>query len=139
MSDPHGAAVASHLASEIYGLPVMRERIQDHPENFTRFVIVSTADAARTGNDKTSIAFSLRDAHGRGALLRVLTVFDESEINITRIESRPSRDKPWDYVFFAELEGHRDDAHVIRGVERLRATCPMVKHLGSYPKARRAA
>jgi chorismate mutase/prephenate dehydratase len=139
MSDPHGAAVASHLASEIYGLPVMRERIQDHPENFTRFVIVSTADAARTGNDKTSIAFSLRDAHGRGALLRVLTVFDESEINITRIESRPSRDKPWDYVFFAELEGHRDDVHVIRGVERLRATCPMVKHLGSYPKARRVA
>lgn len=139
MSDPHGAAVASRLASEIYGLPVMRERIQDHAENFTRFVIVSTADAARTGNDKTSIAFSLRDAQGRGALLRVLTVFDESEINITRIESRPSRDKPWDYVFFAELEGHRDDPHVIRGIERLRATCPMVKHLGSYPKARRAA
>jgi chorismate mutase / prephenate dehydratase len=139
MTDPKGAAVASRLASEIYGLPVFRERIQDHPENFTRFVIVSSIDAARTGNDKTSIAFNLRDAHGRGALLRVLTVFDEAEINLLRIESRPSREKPWDYVFFAELEGHREDANIIRGIDRLRATCPMVKHLGSYQRARRIA
>jgi chorismate mutase/prephenate dehydratase len=139
MTDPNGAAVASRLASEIYGLPVMRERIQDHPENFTRFVIVSSVDAARTGNDKTSIAFNLRDAHGRGALLRVLTMFDEAGINLLRIESRPSREKPWDYVFFAELEGHRDDGNVIDGLERLRVICPMVKHLGSYQRARRIA
>jgi chorismate mutase / prephenate dehydratase len=139
MADPNGAAVASRLASEIYGLPVLRERIQDQPENFTRFVIVSTVDAARTGNDKTSVAFNLRDAHGRGALLRVLTILDEEGINLSRIESRPSREKPWDYIFLADLEGHRDDANVARALERWRTYCPMIKHLGSYQKARRAA
>jgi len=135
MSDTRGAAIASALASELYGVPVLRERIQDSSENFTRFIIVSHEDAARTGDDKTSIAFSLRD--GRGALMRVLTVFDEEGINLSRIESRPSREKPWDYVFLAELEGHRDDAGVARAMERLREKCPMVKHLGSYPRARR--
>jgi chorismate mutase/prephenate dehydratase len=137
LADPRSAAVASRLASEMYGLPIAREGIQDHPENFTRFVIVSTADAARTGDDKTSVAFSLRDGHGRGALLRALTIFDQEGINLSRIESRPSREKPWDYVFFAELEGHREDASVARAVERLRETSSMVKPLGSYPRARR--
>jgi chorismate mutase/prephenate dehydratase len=139
MVDPGGAAVASRLASEIYGLPILRERIQDQAENFTRFVIVSSADAARSGDDKTALAFTLQDGKGRGALLRALTVFDEEGINLVRIESRPSREKPWDYVFFAELEGHRDDANVARAVDRMREKCPMVKHLGSYPRARRAA
>jgi len=135
--DPGGAAIASRLASEIYGLPVLRERIQDHPENFTRFVVVSLEDAARTGDDKTTVAFSLRDGGGRGALLRILTVFDEEGINLFRIESRPSREKPWDYVFLAELEGHRDDASVASAMRRLGEKCPMLKHLGSYPRARR--
>jgi chorismate mutase/prephenate dehydratase len=139
MVDPRAAAVASRFASEIYGLPIVRERIQDHLENYTRFVIVSSSDAARTGNDKTSIAFTLRDGQGRGALLRALTVLDEEGINLSRIESRPSREKPWDYVFFAELEGHRDDASVVRTMARLRDKCPMVKHLGSYARAARAA
>jgi chorismate mutase/prephenate dehydratase len=139
LGDPQGAAVAGKLASEMYGLPVARERIQDHPENFTRFAIVSTQDAARTGDDKTSIAFSLLDGHGRGALARVLAILDEEGINLSHLESRPSRTKPWDYVFFAELEGHREDAHVARGMDRLRGACPMVKHLGSYPRARRKA
>jgi chorismate mutase/prephenate dehydratase len=138
LADPRGAAVASRLASEMYGLPIARERIQDHPDNYTRFVIVSTTDAAKTGDDKTSIAFTLRDGQGRGSLLRILTVLDQEGINLSRIESRPSREKPWDYVFFAELEGHRDDAPVERAMTRLRETCPTVKHLGSYPRARRA-
>jgi chorismate mutase/prephenate dehydratase len=137
MGDPQGAAIASQLASELYGVPVLREKIQDRPDNYTRFVIVSLEDAARTGNDKTTIAFSLRDGHGRGALLRALTIFDEEQINLTRIESRPSREKAWDYVFLADLEGHRDDANVVRGMQRLRDKCPMVKHLGSYPRASR--
>ncbi|MCL2448280.1 MAG: prephenate dehydratase [Polyangiaceae bacterium] len=139
LSDPNGAAVASRLASDMYGLPIARERIQDHADNFTRFAIVSTADAARTGDDKTSIAFTLRDGQGRGSLLRALTIFDQEGVNLLRIESRPNREKPWDYVFFAELEGHRDDAHAARCMVRLREACPMVKHLGSYPRARRAA
>jgi chorismate mutase/prephenate dehydratase len=138
LTDPQGAAVASRLASDLYGLPVMRERIQDQADNVTRFVIVSSADASRTGDDKTSVAFTLPDGTGRGALLRALTIFDEQEINLSRIESRPSREKPWDYVFFAELAGHRDDENVARAIGRLRERCPMVKHLGSYPRAKRA-
>jgi len=137
MADPGGAAIASRFASELYGLPIARERIQDNAENYTRFNVVSTEDAARTGDDKTTVAFSLRDGHGRGALLRVLAVFDHEAITLTRIESRPSRGKPWDYVFLAELEGHRDDANVARAMEQLREKCPMVKHLGSYARARR--
>ncbi|MGA7119316.1 MAG: prephenate dehydratase [Polyangiaceae bacterium] len=137
VSDPRGAAIASRLASELYGLPVVRERIQDRPDNVTRFALVSLEDAPRTGDDKTTVAFSLREGQGRGALMRVLIDLDEEGINLTRIESRPSREKRWDYVFLADLEGHREDANVARGLERLRAKCPMIKHLGSYPKARR--
>jgi chorismate mutase/prephenate dehydratase len=135
VSDSRCAAIASQLASELYGVPILREKIQDRAENFTRFIVVSHEEAARTGNDKTTIAFSLRD--GRGALLRVLSVFDEEQINLSRIESRPSREKPWDYVFLAELEGHKDDANVAQAMDRLRSKCPMIKHLGSYPKAPR--
>jgi chorismate mutase/prephenate dehydratase len=135
-ADPRAAAVSSRLASELYGVPVARERIQDHAENVTRFVMVSLEDAARTGDDKTTVVFSVRD--GKGALMRVLAIFDEEDVNLTRIESRPSREKPWDYVFLADLEGHRDDANVARAMARLKERCPMVKHLGSYPRARRA-
>ncbi|MGH7269747.1 MAG: prephenate dehydratase, partial [Polyangiaceae bacterium] len=137
MTDPGGAAIASALASELYGLPVMRERIQDRAENFTRFIIVAHEDAARTGDDKTTVAFSLQD--GRGALLRALAVFDAEDINLSRIESRPSREKSWDYVFLADLLGHRQDAKIARAMTRLRESCPLVKHLGSYPRARPAA
>ena len=133
-ADPHAAAVASRLAGDLYGLPALRERIQDLADNVTRFVIVSTEDAPRTGQDKTTLAFSVRD--GRGALMRVLAVFEEEEVNLTRIESRPSREKLWDYVFLADLEGHRDDEKVARARTRLAERCPMVKHLGSYPRAR---
>ncbi|MGH7438714.1 MAG: prephenate dehydratase, partial [Polyangiaceae bacterium] len=137
MADPRGAAIASQLASELYGVPVLREKIQDKAENFTRFIIVGHEDAPRTGHDKTTIAFSLSDGQGRGALLRALAVFDEEQINLSRIESRPSREKPWDYVFLADLEGHRDDANVGRAMARLKGKCPLLKHLGSYPTGRR--
>jgi chorismate mutase/prephenate dehydratase len=136
-ADPRAAAVAGPLASDLYGVPIARERIQDHAENVTRFVMVSLEDAARTGDDKTTLAFSVHD--GRGTLMRVLTSFDDEGVNLTRIESRPSREKRWDYVFVADLEGHRDDANVARAVARLRERCPMVKHLGSYPRANRAS
>jgi chorismate mutase / prephenate dehydratase len=142
LSDGRSAAVASRLASELYGVPIVRERINDHAENVTRFVMVSLEDAARTGSGlpgegqyKTSVAFSVPD--GRGQLLRVLTIFDEEGINLTRIESRPSHEKKWDYIFLADLEGHRQDANVAHAMERLRERCPFVKHLGSYPRARR--
>jgi chorismate mutase/prephenate dehydratase len=133
-ADPRGAAIASRLAAELYGVPVARERIQDSAENYTRFAMLALEDAARTGDDKTTVAFMVPDGRGRGALLRVLAILDEEEINLTRIESRPSRDKPWDYIFLAEFVGHREDPNVARGLARLREHCPLVKHLGSYPR-----
>ena len=131
--NPESAAIGSRLAAEVYALPVLREGIQDLSNNVTRFVALATEDAPRTGDDKTTLTFAVRDA--RGALLRVLEVFDRHDINLTRIESRPSRQKAWDYVFLADLEGHRDDDNVRQATAILVERCPMLKHLGSYPRA----
>lgn len=133
MSDEAGAAISGSLASEIYGVPILRERIQDQPENATRFVVLATEDAPRTGNDKTSVAFSVHD--GRGALRKVLSVFEDAGVNLTRIESRPSKKAQWDYVFMSDLEGHRSDAHVAAAIRQIEASCPFVRVLGSYPRA----
>jgi len=136
-ADERGAAIASRLAAEIHGVPIARERIQDHAENVTRFVVLSTDEAPRTGSDKTTLAFSIRDE--RGALLRVLEIFDGEGINLTRVESRPSRQKAWEYVFLTDFEGHKEDPSIVRAMNRLRTKCLMVKHLGSYPRAPRRA
>ncbi len=134
-ADPRTAAIAGPLAGEIFGVPCLRDSVEDSTDNATRFVILSRAtdQATRTGHDTTTLAFSLND--GRGALLRVLALFDAEECNLTRIHSRPSRKKSWDYVFFVDLDGHREDPNVSRAIERLAEACPFVKLLGSYPKA----
>jgi len=132
LADAAGAAIGGRLAAELYGLPVLRDKIQDLAENVTRFVMLASDDAPRTGHDKTSLAFAVHD--GRGALRRVLEVFDDNAISLTRIESRPSRQKAWDYVFLADFEGHRDDANVRAAMTILSERCPMLKHLGSYPR-----
>jgi chorismate mutase/prephenate dehydratase len=132
-SDERAAAIGSRLAAEMHGLSVVRARIQDRPENATRFVVIAKHDAKRTGKDKTTIAFSVKDA--RGALRQVLAILEDAGVNLTRIESRPSKQKAWDYVFLADLEGHREDPNVARALEGARAHCPMVKLLGSYPRA----
>jgi len=135
-TDPTGAAIGSALAGELYGLPLLRERIQDQEGNATRFVMLATEDAPRTGRDKTTLVFSVRD--GRGALRRVLEIFDAHAINLSRIESRPSRQKAWDYVFLVDLEGHREDDGVKGALAALTEKCPMVRSLGSYPRAPQA-
>ena len=134
LADANGAAIGSRLAAALYDLPVLRDKVQDVAENATRFVMLATEDAPRTGRDKTSLAFAVHDA--RGALLRVLEVFDRNDINLTRIESRPSRQKVWDYVFLADLDGHREDENVRAALAVLDDTCPMLRILGSYPKHR---
>lgn len=132
LHDPHTAAVGSRLAAEL-GLLVVRERIQDHEGNATRFVVVGKSLAAPTGNDKTTLVFST--PHQQGALRRVLEVFDAEGLNLTRIESRPLRGQLWEYAFFTDLEGHRDDPAVQRALEKLTVGGALVRVLGSYPRA----
>lgn len=132
LADPRTAAVGSRLAAEM-GLLVVRERIQDHAGNATRFLVVGKRLTAPSGNDKTSLVFTT--PHERGALRRVLEVFDEEGLNLTRIESRPLRGQLWQYAFFTDLEGHRDEPAVLRALARLRENGAMVRVLGSYPRA----
>ncbi len=132
-ADDQAAAVASRLAAELHGLSVIRERIQDRPQNATRFVLLAPGDAPASGSDKTSLVFST--PHERGALKRALEIFDQEGINLSRIESRPGQGRLWEYVFFTDLEGHRTDPPVARALEKLTEHCAMVKVLGSYPRA----
>ena len=132
LTDPQTAAVGSRLAAEL-GLLIVAERIQDHQGNATRFVVVGKQQAPRTGNDKTSLVFST--PHERGALRRVLEVFDAEGLNLTRIESRPLRGQLWEYAFFTDLEGHREDPEVQRALTRLQQSGAMGRVLGSYPRA----
>lgn len=138
LADDRAAAIASRLAAELFGLPILRENIQDKVENATRFVVLSQKDAPRTGDDKTSVAFSLPDAGERGSLRRVLEIFDAASINLSRIESRPKgqRIEGWEYLFFVDLVGHRSDEPVAAALRALDGRCDMVKVLGSYPRYR---
>lgn len=133
LADPAAAAIASRLAGELHGLPILRDDIQDRTNNATRFVVMARDDAPRTGNDKTSLAFSTPDE--TGALRRALSLFEGAGINLSRIESRPAGEEPWQYVFYVDAEGHREDPGLHRAIAELEAQCPLVKILGSYPRA----
>lgn len=134
--DRAAAAIGSKLAGELHGLPILREHVQDRAENATRFLLIAADDAPRTGDDKTTVVFSLRD--GRGALRRVLEVFDTAGVSLTRIESRPHRERAWEYVFLIDAEGHRVDAPLASALEALQSRCETVSVLGSYPRFRRS-
>ena len=136
-NDEEAAAIASHLAAELLGLDVLAESIQDMSVNVTRFVLLSMTEAPPTGRDRTSIVFSTPDE--KGALLAALTIFKDAGLNLSRIESRPGREKLWEYVFFTDVEGHQKDPAVARAIEELRAVSRMVRVLGSYPWARQSA
>jgi chorismate mutase / prephenate dehydratase len=130
------AAVAPPLAAERYGVPIVAEHIQDQKNNTSRFGILGreASGAVGGGQDKTSLLVSLH--HEPGALLRALQPFDRRKLNLTRIESRPSRLRPWDYIFFLDVTGHFEDAAMQAALKQLRRQCPLVKWLGSYPTAR---
>lgn len=127
------AAIAGENAAEIYGMKILARDVSNYPDNYTRFVIVSRMEAPPSGNDKTSIIFSVK--HVPGALYEALGVFVKRGINLTKIESRPTRKKPWEYIFYLDFEGHRTETRCADALRELQDKTVFVKFLGSFPKA----
>ncbi len=131
--EPGSAAIASTLAGRLYDVPCVADGIQDRKDNLTRFLVVGRKALARRENVeyKTSLVLSVTDKVG--ALQEALKPFGERHLNLCKIESRPSRLKPWDYYFFVDFVGHRDDEPASEAIKELENACPFVKCLGSYP------
>ena len=130
--EPLAAAIASQLASEIYQVPIVANAIMDEPDNTTRFFVIGSQMADPSGYDRTSLFFAIRDKVG--ALHQALGILEEARLNLTYLESLPSRTKPWEYVFFAEMEGHIADERVLEALEQLEELCTNVNVIGSYPR-----
>ncbi len=127
------AAIASPVAAELYQLDILRKNIEDNPDNTTRFLIIGQQAIPATGKDKTTLLVSTKNKPG--ALYYLLAAFAENNVSLTRIESRPSHGTNWEYVFFLDIDGHRDNQEVKAALKQLDETADMVKVLGSYPCA----
>ena len=127
------AAIAGLLAAQKYDLPVLESGVQDNSTNVTRFFVLGRQCSPATGRDRTSLMFSIRDEVG--ALHRALAPFRRYKLNMTKIESRPSKRKAWEYFFFVDCDGHATDKKVARAISELEKHCAFVKVLGSYPNA----
>jgi chorismate mutase/prephenate dehydratase len=133
---PRSAAIASAAAAEPHGLRILARNIEDNPNNRTRFLVIGRHGTPPSGRDKTFVLFSTK--HEPGALLSALQPLQEKQLNMTLIESRPNRVTAWEYLFFIEFVGHRDEPHVRAALDELRQQCLHVKVLGSYPEASEA-
>jgi len=133
VEEPTSAAIATSLAAEMYGLDVLAERIEDNPQNRTRFLVVGYIEPTPSGKDKTSVMFSVQ--HKAGALFRAMSVFEKYDINLTMIESRPTKLTPWEYVFFIDCQGHAKDQPIQKALAALKEHTLFVTVLGSYPEA----
>ena len=127
------ACIASKIAADVYGLKVLASGIEDKHNNTTRFLVIARHEAKSTPSDKTSIVFEIRDK--AGALHDILVPFKKAGINLTKIESRPSKKKVWSYFFFVDLEGHHENKRIQKALKELERHCTFFKILGSYPKA----
>ena len=125
------AAIAGDAAAERYNIGIMHASIEDEPGNTTRFLVLSDRNTPPSGRDKTSVLLS--STHEPGALLKLLQPLLDEKIDMSKIESRPSRVGLWEYVFFVDFLGHAEEPHIARAMEKLRQEASLFKHLGSYP------
>lgn len=130
--EPNSAAIAGRMAAEMYHLQILDASIQDSPNNTTRFLVIGHNTCPPTGDDKTSLMLCVQDK--AGALFNVLEPFKRLKINMSKIESRPSKRKPWEYYFFVDVDGHAKDETLATALTELEKHCSFVKILGSYPK-----
>jgi chorismate mutase / prephenate dehydratase len=133
--EPDSAAIGSELAGQIFGLKVLFAKIEDRPDNITRFFAISRQHVPRTGDDKTSVMFNTADKPG--ALVQVLQEFEKANINLTHIEKRPSGSRNWTYTFFVDAQGHREDPGFATALDAARHHCRELVVLGSYPRSKR--
>lgn len=132
-TNPNAAAIAGLIAAEIYELPILNASIEDDAKNTTRFIIIGEQLATPTGHDKTSLVVSTDNQ--AGALYRMLEPFAKANVDMLSIESRPSRQGLWEYVFFIDIAGHRESENVMNALTELKTKVSMFKCLGSYPQA----
>jgi len=131
--NPGTAAIAAQVAAELYELKVIARNVEDEPDNTTRFLVVGKLSVPRTGSDKTSVMFSVKNRPG--ALFELLELFKKRNVNMTRIESRPSPSGLWDYAFFVDIDGHESDDAIKAALADIDTHAAFFKVLGSYPRS----
>jgi len=130
---PEMAAICQPLAAERHALPLLADHLEDSPYNRTRFCVVGPVMSKPSGRDKTSLVFSVK--HHAGALNHVLAVLEQHGINLTMVESRPTKEMPWQYLFYVDFQGHIAEPSVAAAVEAIREHCLFLRVMGSYPEA----
>ena len=133
MNDVHSAAIASNDAGNLYNIPIVKEGIENNPNNYTRFLIFSKENSIEKTEDKTSIIFSVK--HEPGALHHILKQFNDNDINLTKIESRPNKNKNWEYNFFVDFLGHYSNSKIKSVLDKISENTIFLKIIGSYPIA----
>ena len=131
--DESVAAISGEVAATLYGLKTVKQKIEDNPNNFTRFLVIGRNIPAPSAQDKTSVMFSVKDEPG--ILYSMLKPFSNRGINLSKIESRPMKKKAWEYVFFLDMDGHVQHPMVAEAIEELRGCCQELRVLGSYSRS----
>jgi len=128
------ACIASKTASNLYQMPIIAEKIANNLNNYTRFLVLSKDKSSESGKDKTSIIFSIK--HEPGSLFRIIENFNQNNVNLTKIESRPTKESAWEYNFYVDFEGHEDNSKISSMLDNIKQETIFMKILGSYPSAK---
>ena len=128
------ACIASKDAAKIYAMPIIQDNIANNLNNYTRFLILSKSNCSETDSDKTSIIFSIK--HEPGSLFRIIENFHKNNVNLTKIESRPTKENTWEYNFYVDFEGHQNDGEISEMLKKIKQDTLFMKILGSYPSAK---